>query len=138
MKKTVFLFLVLSMLLVIVAPIASALEINIPTDPIKPQYELASLIQAILSKSGQTASCGARIQGKNVNDQISLTMTLKKKSGNSWLYTDSWSGSGTFSATLSETTDNLSPGTYKLFVSGTLSRGSTSEYVSNESKEITI
>ncbi len=137
MKKIVSLFLSLLTLFSMFAPMALASESN-PEQPITPYYERASDVQASLSKSGASAKCAGFIRSMSATDKISLTMTLRKKSGGSWLYVDSWSDSGTYSVSLSKTTGGLSSGTYKLLVSGTVSGGGISEPVSKESGEITI
>ena len=85
---------------------------------IMPRYEYTNNISASLSFSGNKATCGGTISPVD-SDSVSMTVTLYKKSGTSWSYVDSWSGSSTGGSTASAGgSATVGSGTYKVTVSG--------------------
>lgn len=99
-------------------------------------YVRAQSVVATLTVSGNSATCKGTVASTNSSDQISMTMTLKKKSGSSWTKIDSWTGSDKGTLILSKK-KTLTTGTYKVFVTAKIkdSNGNLLEAVNKESTE---
>lgn len=121
MKKVVFLTLTLVLLLGIGVFLTAYAENDENT--IMPRYSYTSSISASLSFSGNTANCSGIVtpsQGHNV----SVTVTLYRQNGSSWVYVASWSGSATGGASAGAGgSANVSSGTYKVVTKGNVGNG---------------
>lgn len=101
---------------------------------IAPFYDNTSTVAALMSFSGNTASCTASVLGKSGTTSITGTMTLYRKvTGSTSEYTrlTSWPISGSSYVSQNEKYSSATTGyTYYLTVSATVVRNGTSENVS--------
>ncbi|MCL2814920.1 MAG: hypothetical protein FWD23_10005 [Oscillospiraceae bacterium] len=91
-------------------------------------------ISCDLAFSGRTATCKGNIEALP-GSTISGTLTLYKKNGSSWDYVTSWNKNSASSLTINEKYTVSSAGTYRVMISGTVTRNGTSEFVSLTSSE---
>ena len=85
--------------------------------------------------SSRTATCNGDIDALS-GSTISGTLTLYKKNGSSWDYVTSWNKSSSSSSlTINEKYTVNSAGTYRVTLTGTVTRNGTSEYVYITSNE---
>ena len=104
---------------------------------ITPYWTNTSSISCNLTFSGKTATCTGNINGYS-GATISGTLTLYKKNGSSWDYITSWDKSSTIaSLNMSEKYTVNSAGTYKVILTGKVTRNGTTENVSITSSEKT-
>lgn len=127
-------------LLVIVACVPVSAGAAIRDDVIvQPMYLYTREVKATLSISGSgTALCEGKIKGWASDSNITMTVTLYKQSGTSWLEVTSWSESatGVSSLTIMESY-GVNAGTYKVVVTGTVTDPDVgSENVSKSSIEM--
>lgn len=132
-KKIISLFL---SLLLIAAAIPAALaegtsaELNnsttleaSQTPVILLKYAYTSSVKASLSFNGNTAYCKGSVTPSG-SYSASLTVTLYKKSGSSWNYIASWSGSSTGgSQATASGSASVTSGTYKVVTRGNIGSG---------------
>lgn len=86
---------------------------------------------ATLAISGGTANCRTLASCKT-SKNISITMTLQKASGNSWINVTTWSGSKTSTRFSFEKSRNISKGKYR--VKAKIKYGSDSKTTYSSSK----
>lgn len=93
----------------------------VKVDTVSPLYLYTQNVTANLkiSDSG-TATCIGHITTKNIKSDISMTVTLFRKSGTSWTKVASWSGSNSGLILDIRKTSQVSKGTYKVVVTGTV------------------
>lgn len=106
---------------------------------VQPMYLYTSDIKATLNINGSgTASCVGKIKGWASDSNITMSVTLYKKSGTSWIYVTSWSDSATGVSSLSISESyTVEAGTYKVVVTGMVTDpGVGTENVSLSSLEI--
>lgn len=90
-----------------------------------------------ISDSGK-ATCVGYIKANNAQSDISMTITLYKKSGSSWIRVTGWSASDSGLILEIEETRQVSEGTYKVVVTGTVTNSEgKKEDVKTTSTEIT-
>lgn len=106
--------------------------------PVAPLYLYTKTVIATLtiSENGQ-ATCFGAIKANSQSD-ISLTVTLYKKSGSSWYKVASWSNAASDISLKIEKKYTVSQGTYKVVTRGsvTTSAGNTEQF-SETSNQIT-
>lgn len=116
MKKVSVLLVFLVLLFTLVIGVALADEIN-------PRYSYTSSVTASLSFSGNTANCSGSVSPSGY-DKVSVTVTLYRQNGSSWVYITSWSGSASNGATAAAGGSvNVSSGTYKVVTKGNVGNG---------------
>lgn len=94
-------------------------------------------ISCSLTFSSRTATCTGEIDALP-GSTISGTLSLYKKNGSSWDYVTSWNkNSSSSSLTFIEKYTVSSAGTYRVMLTGTVTRNGTSEFVSIASNEKT-
>ena len=87
-------------------------------------------ISCDITFSGRTATCTGEIDALP-GSTISATLTLYKQNGSSWDYVTSWNKtSSSSSLTFTEKYTVSSAGTYRVMLTGTVTRNGTSEFVS--------
>ena len=84
--------------------------------------------------SGRTATCKGDIDALP-GSTISGTLTLYKKNGSSWNYVTSWNKNSGALLSISEKYTVSSAGTYRVVLSGTVTRNGVVENVSKTSNE---
>jgi hypothetical protein len=82
----------LAMVLIIIACISAASTFASAAE-ITPQWDNVSTLTCILSISDTSASCVGKVTGMSGTSEINGTLVLYKKTGSSWAYVTSWSGS---------------------------------------------
>lgn len=117
MKKASILLVAVFLLVTLVIGVALA-------DKITPRYSYTSSITAGLSFSGNTANCSGSVSPSGY-DKVSVTVTLYRQNGSSWVYITSWSGSASNGATAAAggSVSNVSSGTYKVVTKGNVGNG---------------
>lgn len=107
---------------------------------IEPMYLLTykTCVSLSISTSG-TASCYSYVKASNTSSLVSISVTLCKKEGSSWVPVRNWSDNNqVYSATVNESYD-VPSGTYRLEMSGTvIAPDGTTENVSGTSAEKTL
>lgn len=108
-------------------------------DAVSPLYLYTRKVKASLSISGSgKAMCVGHIKANDMNNDISMTVTLYKKSGSSWTKVTSWSDSNSGQILEIEKTRQVSDGTYKVVVTGSVTNSEgRKESVRATSTEIT-
>ncbi len=91
-----------------------------PEGTITVQYVQINAIKATLSiSSSGLAQCNGVIKPKSSGDSSSITITLQRKSGTSWVYVASWSGTGSgISGASASGSKSISSGTYRVVANG--------------------
>lgn len=90
---------------------------------ITPFYSHTSAISASLTFSNGKANCSGSVTPSGM-ESSTITVTLYKKSGSSWNYVSSWSGSATNGKTASAGgSTSVSSGTYKVVAAGNIGGG---------------
>ncbi len=91
-------------------------------DTVSPLYLYTRRVTASLSisDSGQ-ATCSGYVKANSSGSSISITITLYRQSGKSWGKVTSWSTSGTSQVLSIEKTRQVSEGTYKVVLTGSVS-----------------
>lgn len=89
-------------------------------DVISPAYLYTQRIKASLSISSGKAVCSGYIRANDSESSISITVTLYKKSGTSWNKVTSWNASKKTQSMQVEKTKQVSQGTYKVVVTGSV------------------
>ena len=102
--------------------------------PVSARWSNTTDISCDLTFSGRTATCTGEIYALP-GSTISGTLTLYKKNGSSWYYVTSWNKNSGASLTIGEKYTVSSAGTYKVVMSGTVTRNSVVENVSISSNE---
>ncbi|MPN35030.1 hypothetical protein SDC9_182524 [bioreactor metagenome] len=113
-KRTALTVFLLSLVLVLgMVMSASAAEVT-------PYYSYTDDVAASLRISGGQATCGGSVSAMNPSNKCSVTATLKRQEGSSWVTVSgaTWSGSGTGSAFASGTKSVSSGYSYRVFVTG--------------------
>lgn len=111
----------------------------VPSDMIAPLYELTYKTRVSLSlSSAGNAVCSCYVKASSVTSSVSITVTLCKKEGNSWIPVTSWSEQDQVYAAYVDQSCNVSAGTYRLQMTGTVvSSDGAVETVSGVSAEKT-
>ena len=128
-----------AILLVIVSVVSCSLTgyAAVQDDMVQPMYLLTRATKVTLTISdGGVAQCTGYIRASNTADSVSITITLYRKVGNSWVEVDSWAKNDqTYYASVNEDV-TISYGTYKLQLSGkVVSLDGTVEQISSVSSE---
>lgn len=90
-------------------------------DESNPLFMYISDISPRLTISSGNAACSGKIYANNDNSNITMTVTLYKKSGSAWVRVTGWSDSVTGSDYLSISRNySVNAGTYKVVVTGTV------------------
>jgi len=131
--------LIANMLPFNVVTASSTTEISdIPTEitPVETLFwENTMLISCDLGFSGRTVTCTGNIIGYS-GSTISATLTLERRSGSSWVFVTSWSKTSSLPfLNFNETHTVSSAGTYRVVLSGIVTRNGRSERVSLISNE---
>ena len=108
-------------------------------DTVSPLYLYTRKVKASLtiSDSGK-ATCVGHIKANNMKSDISMTVTLYKKSGSSWTKVTGWSDFHSGQILEIEKTRQVSEGTYKVVVTGTVTNSEgKKEEVKTTSTEMT-
>ena len=137
MKRIVSLLMVFLVVFSFTTAFANSGRTTVPQEQLR--YAHTLIASGNLSISNKKANCSGRITAFDSSASVSITITLQKKSGTSWLYVDSWSASGTSGALgLSASgTKSIPNGTYRVKTSGTVSVNGSSESVTAYSAEKT-
>ena len=99
--------------------------------------DTVSPLYLYISDSGK-ATCVGHIKANNMKSDISMTVTLYKKSGSSWTKVTGWSDSHSGQILEIEKTRQVSEGTYKVVVTGTVTNSEgKKEEVKTTSTEMT-
>lgn len=111
----------------------------IKDDMVSPLYLYTRKVTASLSISDSgKATCVGYIKASNMKSDISMTVTLYKKSGTSWTKVTGWSDSNSGQILEIEKTRQVSEGTYKVVVIGTVTNSEgKKEEVKATSTEVT-
>ena len=128
-KKTLSIILLVAILLVALSSTVSARYQNI-----------AILYAGLTIDSNGLAYCEGMVKPSDSTTNTTLTVELQKKSGNSWGFVDSWSGSGTGTALLSKFGQRyVVRGTYRVVVTAKVysSSGTLLENENIISREVT-
>lgn len=98
------------------------------------RYTYISILEAGLSISGSTASCYGSVSSSSSYD-ISIRMTLMRKTGSIWVTVKTWTGSGDFTVYLLKSYGLSTTGDYKIIVLGKIldSAGNVLESASRSS-----
>lgn len=117
MKRFMALWVCLS--LVIVGVYVPAVGVAEEPIEITPFYTYISIIGAGLNIVGSTAYCSGDVATSSSYD-VSISMTLSRKSGSIWITIKSWSGSGSglTGASLNKPYTLSVSGEYRVFVTG--------------------
>ncbi len=112
---------------------------EIKGNTISPLYLYTRMVKASLSISDSgKATCVGYIKASNVKSDISMTVTLYKKSGTSWIKVTGWSDSNSGQILEIEKIRQVSEGTYKVVVTGTVTNSEgKKEEVKATSTEVT-
>lgn len=113
-KRNAAIVLVLSLVLFLgMAMSAIATEVT-------PFYTYTDTVSASLQISGGTATCTGKVRAISTTNKCSVTATLKRLEGSSWVTVSgaSWSDTGTGSASASGTKSVSSGYSYRVFVTG--------------------
>lgn len=104
--------------------------------PITPMYDYTGQVQAVLEINSGTATCMGSVSASNASNKVSIQVILQKKVGTKWSNVDSWSSSGTGSASKKGTKSLTKGYQYKVVVTGQIknSKGKVLEDVSKESR----
>lgn len=90
---------------------------------ITPRYSYTSFITAGLDINGSTAACSGTVTPSG-SYSASVTVTLYRQNGSSWVYIDSWSGSATGGASAcAGGSATITSGTYKVVTRGNIGGG---------------
>ena len=89
-------------------------------------------IALALNLSGGTITSEGMVIGKSGTTNISATFLLEKYVSNQYVYVDSWSdSSNSYVLANSHKTYNCTSGTYRLTITGTVTKGSVVEDIEN-------
>ena len=112
---------VMMLLSVIVLTIACTAFAAVKDDKVDPLYLNTRRVSASLSigDSGE-AKCGGYVKANNAQSSIKMTITLYKKSGTRWSKVTSWSASDTALILEINKTKQVSEGTYKVVLTGSV------------------
>ncbi len=100
-------------------PTTGALAADVSHDIIQPQYNYTQLTSVSLSiSSSGVASCKGKIRAYATSSMINMTITLYKKSGESWQQVKTWSVENQSEMAYISETWNVSSGTYKVLMNG--------------------
>ena len=122
--KRVLCLLVALMILVSVSP-AYALEVQTPYDEeITLFYAHTRAVRADISVSSGTATCTGSATSIQSGNTVSITVTLQRKSGSSWVNVSSWSISEKGYAGLSKTKSLTRNNTYRVTTTAQIKNGS--------------
>lgn len=93
----------------------------VPSDIIEPLYNLTYKTRVSLSlSSAGNAVCSCYVKASNVTSSVSITVTLCKKEGTAWIPVTSWSEQDQVYAAYVDQVCNVSAGTYRLQMTGTV------------------
>ena len=111
----------------------------IKDDAISPLYLYTRIVQASLSISDNgKATCAGTIKANSTKSDISMTVTLYRQLGSSWIKVTSWSASDSGAMLGLEKAKQVSEGTYKVVVTGTVTNSEgKKEEVKTTSIEVT-
>lgn len=120
MKTRKWLFVLTAcILLTLILPTCLAEDEN----QINPRYSYTSWVTAGLSFSGNTANCSGTVSPSG-NYSASVTVSLYRQNGSSWVYITSWSGSATGGGTAGAGGSvNVGSGTFKVVTRGNVGNG---------------
>lgn len=143
MKKAIILLISLLMVLSSISfSVAEEHRYESPEELTAERFIGLSRASASMSISNNTAKCKATAYASSSEYYLYVTLSLQKKSGNSWKTIASWngSGSGITGVILSKTKSGLVSGTYrcKAYVRVYDSNGSYVESTTVYSQSITI
>lgn len=117
---------------------ANAIEVTEPADrEFELYYANVFSVFANASVSGGKISASGYLEAKATTDYVTATITLKKKANGTWSTVDSWNASG-YKFAAPTGSKAVSSGTYKVFLTGTVKRGTFIENVSAESYEVQV
>ena len=91
-KHKIIAFLLAVMLLLTQCIVCAENLSTSENEPLPSRYQAIAQISAAIKITGNTAKCIGDIALKN-GYSGTLTVTLQRKNGNSWVYVDSWTGS---------------------------------------------
>lgn len=91
-KHQIIAFLLTVMLLLTQCIVCAENLSTSENEPLPSRYQAIAQISAAIKITGNTAKCIGDIALKN-GYSGTLTVTLQRKNGNSWVYVDSWTGS---------------------------------------------
>lgn len=108
-------------------------------DMISPLYLYTRKVTAHLSISDSgKATCSGSIVASSKESSISMTVTLYRKSGSTWTKVTAWSDSVSGQAMQIEKTRQVSEGTYKVVLTGTITNSEgKKESINSTSTEMT-
>lgn len=92
---------------------------SVPSDMIEPLYELTYKTRVSLSlSSAGNAVCSCYVKATNATSSVSITVTLCKKEGSSWIPVTSWTEQDQTYAAYVDQSYSVSAGTYRLQMTG--------------------
>jgi len=104
------------------------------SSPVSARWMHTMSVSCDVTFSGRTATCTGEINA-HTGATISATLTLQKKNGSLWDHVTSWTKTGTTYITFNEKYTVSSSGTYRVIITGKVTRNGTSENVSAASGE---
>lgn len=106
---------------------------------VEPCYSYTNSVSSSLSISGTTATMTSKVSGKSSATKIYITQYLQKKSGSSWTQVGA-GHTGVYystSATMTNTVNSLSSGTYRVKTVAKVFNGNAYEIVTHYSNSTT-
>ena len=92
---------------------------SVPSDVIEPLYELTYKTRVSLSlSSAGNAVCSCYVKAATTTSSVSITVSLCRKEGSSWIPVISWTEQDQVYAAYVDQSCNVSAGTYRLQMTG--------------------
>lgn len=101
MKKVVTLFLCVILVFGVMAPAVLATEDNVAVQP--RYFRIGTYSVKLDINSSGKSTCYCKVKSNTSTDSVELTMELQRLKGEDWSTIKTWTGSGTWFATLDKT-----------------------------------